>query len=617
VHKRPLAVLFCVLALFTGCSKYHRLKADRQANRLIAEKQKAVLGKQEKIDIQMPADTLRKRLIEQQKLTVSSDASLGTKNLKPIKHWPHDDYLDPKTGQQDTSWMPDVASSTTLKLSLTQALQVAAFGNREYQTRKEDVFVSALRLEQERHRFENSFTGVFTGLFSHDRSGLSEVNGASGSGTLGVSRRLKSGLTLASHYGIDLAQLLEPNSTFSKSVFADASVTLPVLRGGGRFVVTEPLTQAERNLVYALYNFETYKRDFAVQIASSYLSVLQNLDAIQNAEENYKGLIASTRRARRLADAGMLPEIQFDQAVQEELRARDRWIRSLESYSRSIDQFNIQLGLPTDASIVLDRSEMDRLAESTKAIMTDRYQREQTENIPPADAPITLRQPTKEGAGPFELPEEVAIPLALKNRLDLRVAQGAVYDEMRGVTLAANDLLPDLVLSGNADWGENRSIGSSGLPDQMHMNWDKGRYTANANLQLPLERTAEGIAYRQSYIALEKAVRNEQQLEDNVKLDVRNDLRTLLQSRESLQIQAQAVALADRRVRSTNLLLQAGRAEIRDLLEAQDALLSAQNSLTQAMVAYRVAELEIQRDMGVLQVNEKGLWQEFNPQEIK
>jgi outer membrane protein TolC len=49
---------------------------------------------------------------------------------------------------------------------------------------------------------------------------------------------------------------------------------------------------------------------------------------------------------------------------------------------------------------------------------------------------------------------------------------------------------------------------------------------------------------------------------------------------------------------NVTLFLEAGRAAMRDLLEAQDALLSAQNGLTSAAVGYRVAELELQRNIG-------------------
>jgi len=74
------------------------------------------------------------------------------------------------------------------------------------------------------------------------------------------------------------------------------------------------------------------------------------------------------------------------------------------------------------------------------------------------------------------------------------------------------------------------------------------------------------------------------------------------------------VNVAEKRQKSTKMFLDAGRAEIRDLLDAQDALLSAQNQLTASIVSYRIAELSIQRDMGVLQVDETGLWKEFSPE---
>ena len=53
--------------------------------------------------------------------------------------------------------------------------------------------------------------------------------------------------------------------------------------------------------------------------------------------------------------------------------------------------------------------------------------------------------------------------------------------------------------------------------------------------------------------------------------------------------------------------------QIRDVLEAEESLVSAQNDLTSALVNYRVAELELQLDMDVLEVSEKGLWREYRP----
>ena len=98
-----------------------------------------------------------------------------------------------------------------------------------------------------------------------------------------------------------------------------------------------------------------------------------------------------------------------------------------------------------------------------------------------------------------------------------------------------------------------------------------------------------------------------------IKLEVRDRLGGLIQARESYVIQARAVRLAEQRVRSTELFLDAGQVPIRDWLDAQEDLVNAQNARTAALVDYRVAELEFPRDTGTLQVNTKGLWREFDP----
>ena len=135
----------------------------------------------------------------------------------------------------------------------------------------------------------------------------------------------------------------------------------------------------------------------------------------------------------------------------------------------------------------------------------------------------------------------------------------------------------------------------------------------NSMMMGVIERTSEMISFRGSLVSFERSVRNYQELEDTVKQDVRASLSNLLESRESLKIQASSVLLADRRVASVQLLLDAGRAQIRDLLDAQDSLISAQNAYTSALVSYRISELELQRDLGLLEVDKDGIWREFDP----
>ncbi len=608
----------CLVLFFqAGCKSPsdYREGADKVAAEIIAEKQKGSLGRTEQLDIERPSDTLRRRLLTDQRLPYAGGASLGTDKLKPIKHWPEKEY----PGDKKSAAEPDliVEAGKPLRLSLVQALEAGARNSFEYQTRKEDIFQSALNLDLARNEFRNIFTSQVNSLVSTDMTGNRAVSGVENSGEIGVTRKLKSGIDLSAGLAIDLANLLTLGGASSLGVLGDATVTVPLLRGSREDIVTEPLTQAERNVVYSIYTFERYKQTYAVSVAREYLSVLRRLDEEKNSEENYRGLIAVSRRARRLGDAGRLNEVQVDQAVQNELRARNRWISSVETYKRSLDEFKELLGLPPDCEVELDKGELEQLSGYADKFLADANSAEMLESTaetPAADVPVVLTSPDSENAGPLEMEEALAMKLGLENRPDFRVTQGRVYDAQRNVVVLADALGAELTLFGSAELGGRREVETAGLNDAT-LRGDKGKYSGLLSLDLPLERTAERDSYRNGLIILERAVREVQILEDQIKLGVRNKLRDLLESRESTRIQAQSVELARKRVDSTNLFLEAGRAQIRDLLEAQEALLSAQNSLTAAVASYRVAELELQSEMGVLKVDEKGLWKEYSPEE--
>jgi outer membrane protein TolC len=366
-----------------------------------------------------------------------------------------------------------------------------------------------------------------------------------------------------------------------------------------------------------MWEFEQFKKTFAVRVASDYLSVLRRLDEVHNSRENYRSVIASARRSRRLADAGRLKEIDVDQASQSELRARQGWIAAMESYQNSLNTFKSQIGLPPDAHVELDPNDLTTLVAPTASLREHFLAEEQAKSQRPAlsaDAPIEMDEPTNEDAGPWELDVDVASQLALEHRLDFRVFAEEVQDARRKAIVAADRLRAELTLLGTADVGSGRGSVGSAASDDAQFRLDKGVFSGLLTLNLPLERTAERVAYRNSLITLERAVRAVQSQEDAIKLSVSNTLSTMRQARENLYIQTKAVMIAEKRVKSVSLFLEAGRAAMRDLLEAQDDLLAAQNGLTSAAVGYRVAELELQRNMGLLEVDERGLWQELMPE---
>jgi len=583
----------------SGCTASHyRKSADKVADKLIKEKQDQLFGKAEGLSIDRPSDILRRRLTNDQNLQYASNASLGTDKLEKISHWPEKKYPGAGSSAEDGIV---IEAGKSLKLSLTQALQVAAMNSSDFQTQKENVFQKALDLNLQRHQYGFSIGGGGTYQYSAKNTGGQTSSSDSANPSLSLTKTLTYGAKIITSVGLDIVNLLTAGLT-SKTFVGDASVSVPLLRGSGSYIASEQLTQAERDLVYSLQSFENYKNSFAVQITQGYMNVLSQMDQVDNNAENYKNLITSANRTSRLSEAGRTTIVQVNQALTQKLSAKDRWISALANYKNQLDAFKTMLGLPADADIELDRSELISLTNRASEIVAKAGADTSTPEI--------LMEPGKENASSLEMDGSQAVKLALANRYDLKVLEGRVYDAQRAVVIKADALGTDLTINGTGHLAGATEVSGGGQTSPRSRN-----YTGLLSLNLPLDRVAERNDYRKSYIALEQAVRSYQNLEDSIKLSVRQDLRTMAQAREELSIQTQAVSVAETGYKSASMFFEAGRSELRDLLDAQSSLLTAKNAFTAAVINYRLSELQFQRDAGILKIDNKGLVTEYTFEE--
>jgi outer membrane protein TolC len=95
---------------------------------------------------------------------------------------------------------------------------------------------------------------------------------------------------------------------------------------------------------------------------------------------------------------------------------------------------------------------------------------------------------------------------------------------------------------------------------------------------------------------------------DNFKNRIDRGLRSLEQERLNYLSRQDALRVAERLVDNRRMLLEAGRATVRDVREAQDALIRAQNDLTLATVAYLGTRFDLLLDSGVLLADEDRFW---------
>jgi outer membrane protein TolC len=363
---------------------------------------------------------------------------------------------------------------------------------------------------------------------------------------------------------------LTGDSRTSLGSVISASITKPLLKGSEKAIVQENLTQAERDVLYQIRTFNRYRKTFVVSVINSYYRVLQNLDNVKNAENNYENLIFANNRAAMMTKAGRMPKIQADQTEQSMLRAKDSLARAERNYKQSLDEFKIILAIPTEADITLNSSELQTLGESS------------------IDMP--------------DFTETEAIQTALSSRLDLANQKNYVEDAERKIKVAADNLGVSL------DFTAGLNVSSPDGQKPANLQFQQGRYSAGLSLDPDLDKKSERNSYRRTLIQFNQSKRNYEAAEDNVKLDVRDAYRSLQEAATRYQIQTKALELAEERVKNTNMLLNAGRATSRDLLEAQADLLDAQNNKTSTLIDFTIEMLNFYRDVGMLTVKPDGMW---------
>ncbi len=458
-----------------------------------------------------------------------------------------------------------------LTIDLAQALGIAAENSEEFQGQKERLYNAALSLTGQRNRYSTIFSGGGdAGASGVGREGNAEGNAR---GRASASKILASGASVLTSFVSNFFRVFTSGGGWNASSLLSLSITQPLLQGFGSSVTLEPLTQSERDVVYAIRDYEGFRRQFCVDIITSYLGVIESRNNLANQVANTKSLVENRKRSELMGQAGRLPQFQVDQALQQELSARDREISSRTRLATTVDRFKITLGMPIEIELDLKAGAIKEMQEL--------------------------------GVGDIDLTEAEAIRTALENRLDIKNSEGRVEDAERQVLVAKDALKFGLDLSAAVDVPNERP-GKAGK-----LNWHRFQWEVGLDLSLPFNKTNERNVYRRSLISYDAEVRQHSRFLDSVKQGLRTALRDLDQARRSYDIQQNSVTLAEQRVDSTKLLIDAGRAETRDFLDAQNSLLSAQNQLTSTLVDYITARLRLLRDLELLDVGTKGLSVDF------
>ncbi len=464
---------------------------------------------------------------------------------------------------------PDPADfATPVAVDLRRCLALAARHSRGYQSAKEALFSAAISLRTGQHDWEWNPTNSLASLLTRD-FGASDTT-LSGDASIGVSRRLLSGARLTGSLALDALRYLSGNRDVSISSLAQLTLTQPLLAGAGPLQAREALTQAERNLIYALRSYVRTRQGLVIDIAEGYYAVLGARDGLDTARRNHENLRDSRARSEDMAEAGRIPPFEVDEARQDELSAHSTLIDREAAYRARKDELKRSIGLPLTAQIDIDQSDLDKLIQSN------------------LDAdPVSFDR---------------ACDVALDCRLDYRTVKDQLEDARRAVLLARNAMLPTLDFTA--------SVNAAGPADARLRGIAFENATVSAGLtgELPFDKTDETAALRRAMLSQAEQERDVRDTHDQIIAGLRSVWRSLKASEQNLKIHQLSVTLAERRIENLELLFQAGRVDMRRVLDARDALITAKNSATNALVTRRLSWLRFLYQIGKLPVEADTLW---------
>jgi outer membrane protein TolC len=523
-------------ALIGGCtSSHYRKSADKEVYRIIQDVDQRVFGQTNEFTINTRFSAREPKLI------------------------PPSEIIEERM------------ASNRLVVNLDQALDLAFMNSREYQTQKEQLYLTALTLTGARYEFSPQFFAETAPQISGTPKG---ADIGSANSRIGVGQLLKTGGSLTASLGNDLVRYFtgKPDAVARNSAINSLSVSLtqPLLRGFGiNSPAVESLTQAERNVVYAIRSFSLYQQQFAVDTVTAYFSLLTQKDIVRNNYRNYTNRVETTMYLdARAVDRER--RSQVDDARTAELSAKTSYINSLANYMTALDSFKLRLGLPLSQQLFLDDKD--------------------------------LRDLIAAGLTPVDVDSMAAFKISVEKQMDILNAIDRFEDSKRKVRIAADQLRADVNLFANA------SLSSDAPDDYTKFNLDEVRYTAGVRLNLPIDRLRERNTYRAALVSFEAQIRSLALTLDNYKDQIERGIRNVENARLNVINGLESLKVAERRVDNNQMLLEASRATIRDVREAQDSLIQAQNNLATLYTSYLSARLNLLVDIGVINTEPRAFW---------
>ncbi len=337
-----------------------------------------------------------------------------------------------------------------------------------------------------------------------------------------------------------------------------ATLNQPLLRGFGPNATFFDLRNSVRSRVAQERFYELAKQRLAIEVTSAYYQIVRQRSLLGVSRQSLKRSSGLREASEARMQVGLASKLDVFRAELQSSQTQESLVQARAALDNALESFRLTLGLAPSEPV-------------------------EPEDRPLADDVTLELEPT-----------EILVQKALANRLELEEARDQIHDSERNLSLAKQNLLPQLDLNLTfSKVGFGPSYGDA-------IRVSDSRWNLSIASAYPLERSQDRAAKAIAELDLAARKRALAQNEQQTEGEVLSAVRSLERLRKSIDLQRKSVDFSSQQLRLATLRYQRGLASNFDVIDAEGSLVSARTALVGLLTDFQVARVQLLRVVGTL-----------------
>jgi outer membrane protein len=495
---------------------------------------------------------------------------------------------------QGPSRVDEFIISGKLRLTLEDAVLLTLLNNSDLSVDRAQFDLSQFAVQRAHSPFDPLLVAGFAPTRSISPSD-SSLNGASTLSTLSQTSSAGYSQLFQTGTGVSIGMSTVRFSTNSAFETVNPSFTSgltfslsqPLLRGFGIFANRAPIIIAQRGVRQSRANFEAQLNDTVQRVINQYWDVVQARKTLAVLKQSLELAEASYQRDKRALELGALPPLDIYRSESQVAQRKVPVIQAEYSLKQVENTLRQTLGADLDARSGALDLELTDSAETNGKLET-----------------VDLQE---------------AMADALKNRPEIEAQKQQLAIDDTNAKLANNNLRPDLSLS--ATYATNGLggvvfdnsgptpllVSNGGFTDSLSQlgGFNFPTYGISLQLRFPIHNSAASADLGTALVSKRRSLYQMRSVQQGISTEVKNAVHDLEQAELVITAAQSSRDLAAKNLSAEERKYQLGAQTIFFVLDAQNQLSLAEQSLVQAQISYQKALAEVDHATGSLLAKHK------------